>query len=539
MGLKDKSRQLLQFLKQSQFVRDWGIASISSVAFYLAFYPANLSFLAWVALVPWLVIAARRKPLRAGLISFAAGFVHFVLAVSWIGLVTYTGLIASAAVLSAFAGLFGILYSFSVRKLGIPVALAGPVLWVGVEYARSNFTFLAFPWMLAGHSQHAYLPLIQIADITGVFGVSFVVVLANAALAQALILRRFKEGSLRRVAIWGGVAAAVFALNLGYGLYRLGSVKWEEGPKLLVVQGNVPQDLKEESIKPKKLATLGRNMKREHIELAAEVFEKPSDLIVWPETMWPGALTTDPAGFAQVSALARQARTHILIGTQRYLFEDTPKRRNSAMLITPGGQVEKRVYDKMFLVPVSEYIPFEYTLPAIKFAVAQMMPYEAESLSHGTSMEVFDVAGAKFSVVICFELSLDWLVRMARNAGAQYVINISNDGWFCNSAELDLALGQGVFRAIENRMGVVRSVNTGISCFINPVGRVSFLEVGGRRKQVSGTLHSRVALAGGETVFSRFGSWFGLVNLLGAIAVAVYSCVAFARSKVIRDSKFR
>jgi apolipoprotein N-acyltransferase len=534
--LKDN---VLKFVRESQFLRDWGVACISSVVLYLAFYPANLSFLAWVGLVPWLIIISRREPLRAGLISFAAGYVHFMLAVWWIGVVTYSGMLISAGVLAAFAGIFGVLFSYSVRKLGIPVALAGPVLWVGIEYARSNFFFLAFPWVLVGHSQHAYLPLIQIADMTGVFGVSFIIVLVNAAIAQAVIFRKFKEGSLRSTAVWGGVAGAVFLLNLGYGLWRLGSLQWEEGPRILIVQGNVPQDLKEESVKEKKLATLGREMKRDHVELASRVFAQPADLVILPETMWPGVLIADPAGFGQISALARQAQTHILIGTQRYLFEDTTKRRNSAVLITPEGRAHKQVYDKMFLVPISEYVPFESSLPVVKFALSQMLPYESESLSHGTSMEVFEVAGAKFSVMICFELSLDWLVRSARNAGAQYVINISNDGWFQNSAELDLALGQGIFRAIENRMGVVRSVNTGISCFIDPAGKVSILEVDSRRKQVSGTLHSRVGLGTGKTVFSALGSWFGLLTLLGAIAVVAYGCATIIRTKTNRGDKFR
>ncbi len=417
------------------------------------------------------------------------------------------------------------------------MALAGPVIWVAVEYARSNFSFLAFPWVLAGHSQHANLSVIQIADITGVFGVSFLILLVNGAIAQAVIFLRFKEGDFRRVKLGAAVAAVLLALNFLYGFWCLGAAKWEEGPNVLVVQGNYRQDIKEESFK--ELETLGRQMKRDHIELTAGVFENPAQLIVWPETMWPGFLLADPPGFAQISALARQTNSHILIGTQRFVFEDRPRRRNSAVLITPEGRAGKGVYDKMFLVPVSEYIPFEDSLPVIKFILNQMLPYEAESLTHGTTMEIFDVAGAKFAVVICFELSLDWLVRGARNAGAQYVINISNDGWFTDSAELDLALGQGVFRAIENRMGVVRSVNTGISSFIDPVGHVNLLEVDGRRKQVSGTLHGRVALGGAKTLFTKWGNWFGFLNLLCAIAVVVYGCACFLRARRGGSGKIR
>ncbi len=518
----------LKSLRKSQFLKDWGIACISSVLLYLAFYPANLSFFAWFAMAPWLVVVSRREPLRAGLISLAAGFVHFALAISWIGVVTYTGLVLSALILAAFACLFGILYSYSVRRLNIPVILAGPVLWVAIEYARSNFSFLAFPWVLAGHTQHAVLTLIQIADVTGVYGVSFVILLVNSAIAQAFLFKKYREDSFRKVIISGAAAVAVVVLTLAYGAVRLGTLEWREGPTLLVVQGNVPQDLKEESFK--QLETLGRKMKSDHIELTARVFEEQADLIVWPETMWPGFLFTDAPGFAQISAIAKKTGAHILIGTQRYVLDGTMKRRNSAVIITPAGRTLAAVYDKMFLVPVSEYVPLEDIIPAFKFAVSQMMPYESETLTHGTSLDVFEVAGAKFSVSICFELSLDWMVRRARNAGAEYLINISNDGWFTDSAELDLALGQGVFRAIENRMGVVRSVNTGISCFIDPSGKVDILEVGGMRKQVSGTLRRRVPLAQGSTIFMTAGNWFAMLALLCAAAVALHACGAlFAR----------
>lgn len=514
--------------RNKRFLIDLGIVCISSVVLYLAYYPANVSFFAWFALVPWLVVARRCSPWRAALLSLLAGYLHFALSISWIGVVTLTGLFAASAILALFACAFGWLYSYSVRNLNIPVAAAAPVMWVAMEYARSNFFFLAFPWVLIAHSQHASLSIIQIADFTGAFGVSFMVVLVNAAIAQALLTLFLSEGSRRLAYASGAAALLVLVLAYSYSLGRLWSIKWEEGPRVLVAQANIPQDLKEETLRD--LERLGRQMKRHHIELTREAFKKRADLVVWPETMWPGFLLADPTGFAQVAALATQTRAHILIGTQRYVFEDEPRRRNSAVLITPEGRAVSRVYDKMFLVPVSEYTPLAETLPLLRYIITRMLPYETEPLTHGRSMEVFDVAGAKFSVVICFELSFDWLVRAARNAGAQYLINISNDGWFTDSAELDLALGQGVLRAIENRIGVVRSVNTGISCFINPLGKVtSVVEVDGDCKQVSGTLYDRVALGGGRTAFTVVGNLFALLNLLGAIAVAVYACVGLVK----------
>lgn len=417
------------------------------------------------------------------------------------------------------------------------MVVAGPVIWVAVEYMRSNFFFLAFPWVLAGHSQHASLSLIQVADITGVLGVSFLIVMVNSAVARAFIFWRYREGSLRNVAVSAGTAVVLAALALGYGAHRISAYSPREGPRILVVQGNVPQDLKEQSFK--ELETLGEQMKQDHIALTARVFKEPADLIIWPETMWPGFLFTDPAGFAQISALSAQTGAHILIGTQSYVFDEGSQRRNSAVVITPEGRADPNIYDKMFLVPISEYIPLESGLPVVKFIVSQMLPYESESLTHGTRLHVFEVAGSKFSVNICFELSIDSLCREARLAGAEYLVNISNDGWFTDSAELDLALGQGVFRAIENRMGVVRSVNTGISCFIDPLGRVELLEVDGRRKRVSGTLHRRVALSAGETVFTAWGNWFGFVNLLAALAVTLHAIWAFAKSKLATPVKIR
>jgi len=520
--------------KMRNFLKDFGLASISSVALFLAFHPADISFLAWVALAPWLAILALREPGRAFLIGISSGFLHFLLSLHWIGVVTYAGLAVSAVYSSVFIGLFALLYSYSARKLRIPIPIAGPVIWVAVEYARSNFFFLAFPWMLAGHTQHEFLPVIQIADLAGVYGVSFVLVLVNSVIAHAFIYWRLKRGSLKSVLKWSAAAIAVLAGVITYGFWKINCVTWEEGASILVVQGNVPQDLKEESFKD--LEILGRKMKRDHIELTREVTSKPTDLVVWPETMWPGFLHADPEGFAQISALAKQTNTFMLLGTQRYVFNGGSKRRNSAALITPDGKIEG-IYDKMFLVPVSEYVPLENALPFLKFTVSQMIPYESESLTHGEKMAVFDVAGSKFSVLICFELSFDWLVRRAINEGADYIVNISNDGWFRTSAELDLALSQGVFRAVENRTGVVRSVNTGISCFIDPLGRKKILEVDGRRKQVAGTLHGKVALRAGNTLFTRMGNWFAALNLLLAAAVALHAGIRAVRRKRMAASK--
>jgi apolipoprotein N-acyltransferase len=523
-------------MNRHRVVRDIIVACISSVLLFLSYHPADLSFLSWFALVPWFYTLIDCSPRRAALVSFCAGFLFFLAGLWWISIVTFIGLIVACVILSAFTALFGFLASCAVQRLRVPVIAAFPLLWVALEYARSNFFFLSFPWLLLAHSQYDNIRLIQVCDILGVFGLSAIIAFANTLIARFAHRIVTRTGSLSRLAVSAVVFTALILLSLLYGNYRVHSIKLEEGPKVFVVQGNIPQDLKEESLRnPGESA---QKIISDHLALTAPALAERVDLIVWPETMYPKSLLLSGDDLLLFSQIAKDSGASMLVGTQHCEVESTRTRRcNSAAFIRADGSVCGR-YDKMFLVPVGEYIPLENVLPLLGYAISKLYPYEYESLSEGEEMKVFPLNGRySFACVICFELSLDWLVRKAHLAGAQFIVNISNDAWFLGdkwwqgSAELDLARSHAAFRAVENRIPIVRAVNRGISCVADPLGRIKDFAVKGKRKNVEGAFTATLSLCRESPPFLTLGNLFACVCLLAAAAVAVIALILHFRRR--------
>lgn len=437
--------------------------------------------------------------------------------------------------------MFGFLVSFAVQRLRLPVTAVFPILWVAMEYARSNFFFLSFPWLLLAHSQYANIRLIQVCDIFGVFGLSALIAFANALIALFAHYVITRTGSLPRLAVTTAVFAALILLSVLYGTYRIHSVKLQEGPRVFIVQGNVPQDLKEESLRnPGESA---EKIISDHLALTAPALSQKVDLIVWPETMYPKFLLLSGEDILLFSQIAKTYGASMLIGTQHWEIEKGETRRyNSAVFIRRDGSVCGR-YDKMFLVPVGEYIPVENVLPLLAYCISKLYPYEYESLAEGNQMKVFSLNERySFACVICFELSFDWLVRSARHQGAQFIVNVSNDAWFLGdkdkwwqgSAELDLARSHAAFRAVENRIPIVRAVNRGISCIADPLGRIKDLQVEGERKGVEGTLTATLSLCAESPPFLSLGNIFACICLLFAAVVAGISVVLRLRARVLR-----
>jgi apolipoprotein N-acyltransferase len=517
-------------------LRDIAVASVSSVLLFLSYHPADLSFFSWFALVPWFYTLVGCSPRRAALVSFCAGFLFFLAGLWWISIVTFIGLVVACVILSCFTALFGFLASCAVQRLRVPVIVAFPILWVALEYARSNFFFLSFPWLLLAHSQYANIKLIQVCDILGVFGLSAVIAFANTLIALFAHYVITRTGSLPRLAVTTAVFAALILLSLLYGNYRIHSVKLQEGPRVFIVQGNVPQDLKEESLRnPGESA---EKIISDHLSLTAPALSEKVDLIVWPETMYPKSLLLSGDDLLLFSQIAKDSGASMLVGTQHCEVDGSKTRTyNSAVFIRADGSVGGR-YDKMFLVPVGEYIPLENTLPLLGYAISKLYPYEYESLSEGEEMKIFPLNGRhSFACVICFELSFDWLVQKARLRGAQFIVNVSNDAWFLGdkwwqgSAELDLARSHAAFRAVENRIPIVRAVNRGISCIADPLGRIKDFDVKGERKNVEGTFTATFSLCAESPPFLTLGNLFACACLLTAFAVAAISLILHFRRR--------
>ncbi len=508
-------------------------AAMLPAAAYMSQWIAPVVF---VALVPFAAIQ-ERSPWRRGLwLSFLAGLVFFQIGVVWLARVTVIGWL----LLSAYLAVYFVLAACQVRLLRrwmrLPMALALPIAWTTAECLRARL-FGGFPWLLMGHSLHERLAFIQIADTLGVYGISFAIAAIDGLVFDSWHLWRrsaFETGR-RRLPVGQAVcAAAIFALILGYGFFRLWQTNPRPGPVIANVQANIKQDAKNDmSIKARR-ESFKRHMALSNLAAAAaRAGGTPADLIVWPETMITGVLSdTDDKWSGEMrrrlKELAARRRCRLLVGANHLApGSDSPAGDsgglyNSAFYIDRFGGAERPLarYDKMHLVPFGEYVPFGRHLPFLM----PIVPYE-RGFTAGTEPVVFELKGARFGVLICFEDVFPELAGEYFRDGRQvdFFIVISNDGWFGNSPEIEQHTAISRFRAVEYRRSVVRATNTGISGFIGPDGRLqSILEHNGRRKQVAGWLVGRVMLDDRTTFYMKWGSVFAWANLAaGALLAAV------------------
>jgi len=532
----------------------------SAVLLWLCFPLPDAGWLAWVALVPWVVVVLRARTNAVVWATWPIWMGWWVVMMAWLRFATPLGWIALCVYLSLYFPVAALLLRFLSRRHGLPAVVSLPVVWVGLEYVRSR-AFTGFGWFLLGHTQHARVTIIQVADLVGVAGVSVLVAAVNGLVVDLLVRPIFRpraSGGRTRLRLGAVVSAAgVGALVVGvllYGRYRLAEAYRTvgEGLKVAAIQGNIPQDVKQS----------GRDdfgIMEQHLDLSMETLDDRPDLLVWPETMVPGSINRefldhepehpDPKTLAriktniilgkhfrsQVADLAAMARAPILVGnvtTDRIIKSDW-RRFNTALLIEPDGRTAGR-YSKMHLVPFGEYIPLRRTFPWLM----DLTPYDYDyTVEPGSKPTVFEAGGSRFAVAICFESTVPQVCRRLAYEGGRkridFLVNVSNDGWFRASGELPQHLAICAFRAVENRVGIVRAVNTGISAFIDPNGRVvKDLRTAAGRRGVAGTLTDRVATDSRRSLYGRWGDWLSqvLAGLLGA--VSIYGVGGFAVTRV-------
>ncbi|MCS6897164.1 MAG: apolipoprotein N-acyltransferase, partial [Nitrospira sp.] len=363
-----------------------------------------------------------------------------------------------------------------IPRYGIAFA---PCFWVSLELLRT-YALTGLPWCLLGYSQYQTLNLIQIADHAGVYGVSFLIVLVNVALAELILwLMPFFRGFHPARLPWELLlaAAACLTVSWSYSATLLAKGQPERMPSAIVVgvvQPNIDQAVKWDA--DFRDATM-RRFERLTGKLGTEV-----DLIVWPEAATPFVLEREPEYQMQVIEWASRAQAPILLGSPalRFYPDRRPYLLNSAYLIGPDGTLLGR-YDKHHLVPFGEYIPLKSSvLFFLDKLVEGIGDFEAGpgatllSLSPKSLRSDMSAASrpVKFGAVICYEVIFPDLVRQFTAKGAEFLINITNDGWFGPSSAPAQHFSMVVFRSIENHVAFARSANTGISGFIDPYGRI-------------------------------------------------------------------
>jgi apolipoprotein N-acyltransferase len=374
-----------------------------------------------------------------------------------------------------------------------------------MEYVRSHL-FTGFGWALLGHSQYLNLPIIQIADITGAYGVSFVAMMVNVVIYTLL------NGEAKKGARAFFVLLLIISGVLGYGYLKLNNTEAAKGDlKISLIQGNIPQKMKWDSEFIDHIWSV-------YSTLTREAGRDNPDLIIWPETALPGYME-DRELYKAVAQLARNTGSALLIGAPSYRESDEAI-FNSAFLIGEGGDIIER-YDKLHLVPFGEYIPFSRYIGFIRKVINKPIG----TFGKGDEYTIFELEnGLRFGVLICFEDIFANHVRRFAARDADFMVNITNDAWFMKTAAPYQHTQSSVFRAVENRMPLVRAANTGLSCFIDRTGRIfDSVKVGADEIFVAGYKTNKIDMFNAKSPYTRFGNIFVFLCALAVIIDSILS----------------
>jgi apolipoprotein N-acyltransferase len=529
--------------EKSDLWQHLGLAALSAILVWLAFPPVDLGFLAWVALAPLLIAVARMSMKRTLWVSAVMGYVLCIALFAWIRHTTWV----AWPFLSLYCAFFWFAAAWMLKWLNarkLPFIITAPLVFTIVEFTRA-YALTGFPFMLLAHTQYRVLPLVQIVDITGVFGITFLIGLVNGVIADIVLAKDRKVITVRRAPIAVGILLA----TLIYGLAIMPGDLQEDAHtptrRIVLVQGNVPTSLKHS---PSPEDAIG--YVQDHIRLSLSNADDGVDLIIWPETMVPGyvnwlfedgkaivppAITEVPKAqrwrafndritIAAIEKTTRETKIPLLLGARTVTKEPDAKHFNSAYFVSPDCELLGR-YDKIHRVIFGEYVPLVNIFPFLRvFRPPQM----GADLSPGVERTLFplqaneekSVPQHRFGVTICYEDSVASLFRKFVKDGADFMVNMTNDGWFLDSAELDAHLALCVFRAIENKIPIARATNTGISAFIDPAGRIlKVLEKDGKVKEVQGVLAMNLPIPPRTslTIYTRFGDVFAWACVVGLV----------------------
>lgn len=482
---------------------------VSAGLLFACYFPLAWGWLGWVALVPLLLLArSQASAWRIYVYGGYAGLAFFWPALEWMRVADFR-MYGTWAMLSTYCALYFPAALFLIRRLDrgtvLPLIVSVPIVWTALEFIRS-FLLTGFAWYYLGHTQHQFLPVIQISDLAGAYAVTFVLAAVNAWLFEALysleavrsVLHFAEEPAPPAPArsAWPGLkwqALAVAGLVIGalfYGFWRLEQQDFASGPRIALLQGNLDQRIRNMATGERNVFALRQINDHYQTLCHSAAAQQPSpDLIVWPETSFPfdwyevaSKLPTAeiPAEWAlkgeRIQSLARlmaaTMKTQLLLGLNANVLDEKAEevRYNSALLVTPGGKWGPR-YDKMHRVPFGEFIP---ELPFMERFAPYEHPY---SITAGERFTRFPLGKHHFGVIICYEDTDPYLARQycrpdADGPAADFLVNISNDGWFDGSSEHDEHLAICRFRAVECRRAIARSVNMGVSAVIDGNGRV-------------------------------------------------------------------
>jgi apolipoprotein N-acyltransferase len=538
------------------------IALVGSLLLWASLPPLALGWLGWIAPVPWLLLARMdvlpgRRPYRA---IYVAGLAFWLASLYWLCLphpILSLGWIALSAYLAIYLPIFVGLTRVAVHRCYIPLWLAAPVVWTGLELARAHM-LTGFLMASLAHTQVKWTMLIQISDVVGEYGVDFVVMLVAASIASQIPLSLFaapneskqREGSILFQLVPLVSAVIVLATTLAYGHWRL--VKAQEltanslskGPRLALIQGDSSADMKFDSSRERQIMTDYMDLSSKAIAKAGQIGDgRPVDLVVWPETMFRTPLITFDKGYRappgsnrtpeeiaaygphDLEGLVKRLGTPVMVGVDRVHYpitgsansEAPPLVFNATVLVGHQGEIIG-TYDKMHRVMFGEYIPFADWFPFL-YGITPL----TGGIVAGEAPAALRLDGVYcFSPNICYETAIPHVIRRQvatlenRDEYPNALVNMTNDAWYWGSSELDMHLACGVFRAVETRLPLVIAANGGISAWIDHLGHVRAKSP----RQQATFIIADIEPSGIESYYVRYGDWFSAACLACCIVLA-------------------
>ncbi|NIM48415.1 MAG: apolipoprotein N-acyltransferase [Gemmatimonadales bacterium] len=496
---------------------DWPLIVGGAILLCTAYPPFHLVVPSFVCLIPavWLISAGAldQRPLRRHLVQgFWFGLLSNGLILYWmvVALWRFTklsalGYGATIVVLGLTGAALFALTGWVARRTSLSLLVVFPVLWTMAEWLIGHLSDVRFPWLGLGTSLSRAPTLVQIADVVGARGLTLLLAAANTALALAW-LRRHNRPQV--VALAGGVAAGI-VFALGYGIVRERTLSLRPVGNIVVLQPNVDYD---EKWQPGNRDAILQRV----LDMSAQAIEQTEpDLVVWPEAAVPDYFIRRPNWATRIAELARESRTPQFVGGLD--AERTADGRievfNAAFLFDSLGRSDAYpVYHKRYLVPITERVPF---LP----------PRWFRSLEHfggatpGRETPVYRVGIGRFGTLICYESAFEDLSRSYRRQGADFLLNITNDAWFGRTSAPYQHAAHLVMRAIENRVGIARAANTGISEFVDPLGR-EYRRTG---LYVRAVENHELVTSDVMTIYTRWGDWVGTLNLMATLFLVGYA----------------
>lgn len=493
----------------------WLLIALGAVALAASYPPFPLPLLSFVALVPAVLLlsGAAGNPRLAFTLGFRYGLAANGLVLYWlvVALWHFTALAALGYVVTVFLlGVFtGALFWFVTRVRAaypaLPFALVVPIAWTALEWAIGHLGDVAFPWLGLGTSLADAPVLVQWADVAGARGVTWWLVWCNVIIANTITTWSNWRSLAGRVAPVLGTLLVV----TGYGVWRQRTLVLRDVGTITLVQPNIGFDEKWKADPDSEVALL-LSLSRGARGAAR------SDLVVWPEAAVPGYLPQHPEWDHAIRAFAAESRTPVLAGALDLVFADANRYQtfNAAFFYDSLGVTSAyRPYRKHYLVPVVERVPF---VPVSWFRAVPWLGRWSGGFGRGRELPVYETAVGRFGVVVCYESAFENLSRRYRRAGAEFLVNITNDAWFGRTVAPHQHASHLVLRAIETRMGVARAANSGISEFVDPLGRVTQPS----RLETRAVVTGRLRTSDVRTLYVRLGDWVGSVAVLATLMLA-------------------